>query len=437
VAGTALPHAGFAGFTLVEFSLLNRTFVLPFLLIALNAYLRDRRLLAFAMFGVLYNLHVVSVNFALAMVLFDCLMRLRREGLRIPALGMVLFLIGAAPVLIWRFSSDQALGGANWDWFNLLANSYFYHLFYLIGPFSAVLMLTFGGLATIAIFFCARRATPPVRGDTVLRNFVIGALCVVLIQVIGAYLYPAAILVQAQIMRAGVFVMIFAYIAFAGYLAARFRAGMIQGSTFALLTAAMVFSVVPVVLLGAWGLLRWVSPPRLARVLAGALVTFGFVGTAGALYQAGIWRPDIAVYQEQTPWYEAQRWARENTPLDTVFITPPHRWWFYEPEWRVGAERSTVVTLSELLEIAFDPSYVPDWRARFSTLAPGAEQQLRGDVLENNAITARAFYSLSAEQLQAAGHRFGASYLVIEKPHSYPFPMVYQNEAFVIYRIPR
>ena len=82
VMGFSYPHIGFAGFPVIEFSLLNRTFVLPFLLLAINLFLRRRYVLAFFIIGLMYNLHVISVQFVLAMFLLDGLVEFRRIGWR-------------------------------------------------------------------------------------------------------------------------------------------------------------------------------------------------------------------------------------------------------------------------------------------------------------------------------------------------------------------
>src|SRR3990172_13072701 len=53
VLAFTIPHIGFAGFPVFEFSLLNRTFVLPFLLWAILLFLRGRYLPAFTLLGVM------------------------------------------------------------------------------------------------------------------------------------------------------------------------------------------------------------------------------------------------------------------------------------------------------------------------------------------------------------------------------------------------
>jgi hypothetical protein len=436
VATFVVPHAGFAGFTLIEFSLLNRTFVLPFLLVAINLYLRQRPLLAFFTLGVLYNLHVVSVNFVLAMLLFDSLWQIRRTGWRTLVGGVALFVIAALPVLLWWLSAGGGVRGPQWEWFSLLWRSYFYHLFFLIGPFPMVVLVTLGGCAAVVLFIVARRAAPPPPAiDRSVANFMIAALLIVAVQAAISYVYPITILIQSQIMRAGVFAMLFAYLYVAHALAEGLRSGRLARGAGSLLIAATVLLPSPLFLLIVGAITRWVRPARLARVLGWGVTAASFVGIILVASALGIWRPRIHIFPEQSAWADTQLWARDNTPRDTVFITPPQRWWFYDLEWRVLSERSTVATLSELLEAAFAPEYIPRWRERFEAVAPGAQARMRGDVFENNDLAAAAFYSLSTGELQQIGRRYGATYLVMEKPHTRDLPVAYENVGFIVYRL--
>src|SRR6185436_6868779 len=193
---------------------------------------------------------------------------------------------------------------------------------------------------------------------------------------------------------------------------------------------AVTFPFAPVL---GWGIQRWIASARWRYVAAvSALVGFfGFGIGVGLGY--GIWYPGIYIFPHQTAWYETQLWAKQNTPKDTLFITPPQIWWFYESDWRVFSERSTVSTHSELLEAAFAPEYISYWKPRFTALAPGALENFRGDFFGSQKITGQAFYTLSSEQLLAVAQRYGASYLVVEKPHLHDFPKVYENAQFVIY----
>jgi len=42
----------------------------------------------------MYNIHVVSVNFALVMIFFDCILQYKKIGLKKILLGLFVFIIG-------------------------------------------------------------------------------------------------------------------------------------------------------------------------------------------------------------------------------------------------------------------------------------------------------------------------------------------------------
>jgi len=86
-----------------------------------------------------------------------------------------------------------------------------------------------------------------------------------------------------------------------------------------------------------------------------------------------------------------------------------------------------------LLEVALVPGYVDTWKLRFEAVAPGALAQFRGNYFENVALTTQAYYSLSDEEVLSVAREYGASYLVVEKPHQHDFPVAYENDGFVIY----
>jgi len=89
-----------------------------------------------------------------------------------------------------------------------------------------------------------------------------------------------------------------------------------------------------------------------------------------------------------------------------------------------------------LIDIVYSPEYLETWRPRFEALAPGALSQFRGDFFENQAITARSFYNLSSADLQRIARKYGAEYLVMERPNVRDFPVVYENGRFILYAVP-
>ena len=436
VLAFVIPHLGFAGFPVFEFSLLNRTFVLPFLLWAMILFLRRRYLLAFALLGLMYNLHVISVNFALAMLLFASLRDLRVVGWRNLLLGMLLFVIAALPVLVWRMLGPPVALRPNPEWFSVIWRGMVANLFFFAAPNFQIPFVVLCGLSALALFFVARRFAPSRQHDRTVTSFIYAVLIILAVEGVTAQWYPVTLIVQSQIIRAGLFALVFGYLYFADYLARLYRSKALSAFDFGVLTGAMVVSPIPAIPLIIRGLQHLVRPARWRSVVGGVVLVGSFAGSVTLAVSLHIWSPGIYVFARHTPWYDAQIWAHDHTPKDTVFITPPHQWWFYDPEWRVYSERSTVALWSDLLEIAIVPDYTDTWKERFETIAPGALARFRGDIFESREITAQAFYSLPADDLLRAARRYGASYLVVERPHTYDFPVAYENAQFVIYRLP-
>ena len=430
-----VPHIGFAGFPIIEFSLLNRTFVLPFLLLAMVLFLRGRVVWAYALLGVMYNLHVISVQFVLSMFLLHSVLAWRSIGLPRLAAGLALFVVGAAPVLLWKLGSagTPVDFSARPEWFQTVARGTLFNLFYLLPPYPHILIMTFSGVSALLLFAVGRSVKPAGRHDRAATHFVAAAIIILLVQIVTAQWYPATIIIQSQIIRAGLFILIFGYLYFGRYLAERYRQR--AGSRYDLhvLTAAYTLFILPVAPLLIWAIQKVVTRHRVRRIAVASLLLVLVASTALVISAFEVWAPGVHPFGPQTSWEDAQHWARDNTPRDALFITPPQIWWLYESDWRVFSERSTVATLSELLEAAFAPEYVDYWQPRFADVAPGALEHFRGNYFDNKAATAEAFYSLTTAELEAVATKYGADFLVVEKPHTHDLPLVYQNEGFNVY----
>lgn len=429
------PHMGFAGFPIFEFSLLNRTFVLPGLLLAIIWFLRDRVVWAFALLGVLYNLHVISVQFVLAMFLLACVVEFRRIGWRRIVAGLVVFIVTALPVLLWKLGSTPVDFTVRAEWFSIISGGMLQNVFFMFAPYFHVILMTINGLAALALFEIARRARPASAKDHTVSIFVAAVLIILLVEFVTAQWLPMTIFIQSQIIRAGLFILIFGLIYFAWFVADRYQRYSKRRNETLALGVALAFSVPPIVPLAVWAQQRWLRPTRLRQLAVWATTLISFVAVFIIALYYGIWSPGIHMYGPNTSWEDAQRWARENTSIDTVFITPPQIWNFYQSDWQVFSERSTVATQSELLEAAFAPEYLDYWRPRFESVAPGALAQFRGDYFENKRITEAAFYSLSTADLVRVGAQYGAAYLVVEKPNQYELPLVYENSEYNIYAL--
>lgn len=432
-----IPHVGYGGWVVFEFSLLNRTLVFPFLVVAVTLFLRQRYLAAFAVLGVMYNLHVISVNFVLGMFLFDGLLEWKRIGLRNLALGLLLFGIAALPVVLWKLSGPPTNFSIRPDWLALVAMSSHANLFYLIAPSPLILLATFSGSGALALFFIARQQAPALEYDRTVTNFIYALILVLLAQIVTSQWLPIVIVIESQIIRAGIFTLVFSYLYFANYLARRYAASQPAPLDLHFLTGTTIFSIVGFIPPLVWAAQRWFSSRRGLKWVAATLLGVGVpVGAYVLAAQVALWYPGIYIYPHPTPWYETQIWARDHTPKDAVFITPPNEWWLYESDWRVFSERSTVASYSDLLEASVVLEYVEVWKTRFDAIAPGAIQRFQGNTVENIRLAGAAYAQLSDDNLLRVAKQYGATYVVVEKSRSRPWKSVYENAKFVIYQLP-
>ncbi len=427
-----VPHFSFTGFPIFEFAPLSRTFVLPFLLIAVNQFFKGRIPLAFFISGLMYNIHVVSVNFILAMFGLACLLEFRRIGVKKIGSGAVLFILAAMPVLIWKSNGSPLDLSLRPEWVALLNLTLFRHIFAMLGTYPGTWAATFGGFSAMALFFIALKEEPASETSSVARNFMLAGIIVVVVNIVTVNFFPVTIIIQSQITRIGLWVLILGYLYFSNYIVRIYEEKRLSPLAFATVLVAFVFSPTPIlVLFVLWVLCTWQKAMvvKLVALLTGVTIVATFV----IVWNLGFWNPGIYPYGQNTPWVQVQKWAKANTPKEARFITPPEKWAIQESDWRVHSERSSAATLSELAVAAFQPGYEIEWKPRFELVAPGALAKYNGDYFNNIAITRQAYYSLTTEGLLNAACLLDAQYIVREKPYIHELPLVYENEGFVVY----
>ena len=429
-----IPHTGFVGFPVIEYTLQSRTFVLPFLLFAVNLFLNHRRGKAFLILGLMYNVNLLMTNFVLAGLLFYSLLEIRKGSLNKFGLNVGSFLFGALPVLLWKIHSGDGLDfSLRPDWFSAISNGGLFQINYIFSA-TAFMLLTMGGLSCIIMFFVARKNCPSGVHDREIVFFMIAMICILAFQVITTFWIPITFIIQLQISRASIFILIFAYIYFANYLAKIFVSKKISDGTLILVAGSFIFSVSPLI-----PLLILIST-RIRPELFGMNKTAAAIGLlllVTGYMSAGIslklWQPSINIFGKPSPWVDVQNWARENTSTNALFITPPQEVGLYQPDWRVFSERGTVASLYDIFEVALKPDHLGTWKVRFENLAPKALDQFRGNYFENQTITRGAYNQLRTDQIIKIAERYSASYLVMEKSISHNLPILYENELYKVF----
>jgi hypothetical protein len=425
------PHFGMPGFPIIEFSLLNRTFVLPFLLGAIILYLQRRYVPAFLLLGFMFNVHVIYAGFVATMFFFDILLRFREVGWKNILAGVALLICAALPVLLWRSTSTPIDLQVRPDVLKLISSALLAGVYYAFLPTPQIILGTLQGIATLAYFILGRRLKLSPY-DRTMTNFVLAIGIVIIVQLITTYWVPITFILQLQILRIGVFLLLFGYIYFAGYLAKRLQQRSLGGISGGLVLVSFLTYPSPLAPIPFLALNRWLDKYRWRQWTGVVVFSLVFAATIYGAILSGIWSPGYFIYEPKTPWTETQDWARKNTARDAMFITPPEIFSHYVPDWRTFSERGTLATLVEIFEFPH-PTYFPYWQERFDALAPGAISQFNGNYIDTFNITRDAFYSLKPEDYMRIAHKYNIRYLVVEKPHLQPFPIVFENEGFVIY----
>jgi len=119
-----------------------------------------------------------------------------------------------------------------------------------------------------------------------------------------------------------------------------------------------------------------------------------------------------------SPWQQVQCWAKHHTPLDARFITPPRRGGF-----RIHSERGVVVEWKDGAFINFSRRAATTWHRRMVDLGAGKGKDAPG------------YEQLDEQALARLSTKYGAHYVVVERPKALRLPLAYENDAFRVYRL--
>lgn len=429
-----LPVLG--GDDLILRSALPRHVGMALALWALLAGLLEWRLLAFALAGLLINLHALSGAFALALLLGGDLLRLPWRRWAAPLLAAALGLLLALPTLIWSWQAREPITPA---WIDLLRLRSAQHSFPLTWPLTD--FVTFGlwiGLAGLGWW--------PQRRSAQGRWLAGAALAVALLALIGflgAEVWPVGLVLRWQLFRSTKFLTLLALPLVVSWLLSRWdrgglaRAGglvvfmalfvpfptvWIAGVLAGLLLTAVAFWA-PLDALGRMAaeriyqaasgrrLSRLMTWPAGARWTAAALLLALLVSTAAAFTQPQV-PPDLLA-----AWRDVQAWARQNTPVDATFMTPPYYYGF-----RVESERPVVGEWKDGTQQYFSVPFTAAWWQRMQ------------DLHAANASDTR-YNDLSAAEVTALAQKYQARFAVFFNDTELPFSIIYRNAWFRVYQV--
>ena len=157
--------------------------------------------------------------------------------------------------------------------------------------------------------------------------------------------------------------------------------------------------------------------------ITGGLLFIAFFDTGLIAYRGGC---DIYyhgyVSGEKDPWADIQMFAREHSHKDALFIVPP-----YVNDFGLYSERATLGDWAEGANILYmDNAFAKEWLARMNDLG---WKELWG--------AQKGYNGLSTLEVLRAAQKYGADYIVTEKPKHFDLTLIYENEEFALYEVPQ
>jgi len=167
---------------------------------------------------------------------------------------------------------------------------------------------------------------------------------------------------------------------------------------------------------------RFISPDKLSTLcVTGGLLFIIFFDAGLITYRGGF---DIYYHGyfrgEKDPWADVQMYAREHSPKDALFIVPP-----YLNDFGLYSERATLGDWAEGANILYmDNVFAKEWLERMNDLG---WKDLWG--------AQKGYNGLSTAEVLKAAQKYGASYIVAEKPKRFELKALYENEQFILYKV--
>jgi len=128
----------------------------------------------------------------------------------------------------------------------------------------------------------------------------------------------------------------------------------------------------------------------------------------------------------RTDWDSLCAWIQGHTPRDAIFITPP-----YLEGFRLRAERAIVVDFKSTAYLETD---VSEWLERLLDLTNHVVYTRKQDPYPAMRV---GYQSLTPRVIGRVAAKYGATFVVAERPTQFEMPLLYENASYALYEIPR
>lgn len=414
--------------------LVHRSFIFPWLLVALILALHRRLLPAMALVGLCANFHPMSAGVVGLMVIGGALVD-RPARRRIPV-AAVAAAVCALPMLAGIALNPGAAGASaaqNEQWYELLRLRMGHHIF----PTAWEPTRWLGALLVLAIGF---RAWLAVDREQLRHRVALAWFAVPLLLWIPGYLFtevwPVPLIALAQLFRGTKFAMMLGLLYLGHHQVLRISTGVwtqiAVGWTALAVPVALWVASLPVAALAAIPHLLMPEPPpgrgkggrwALLAGAAGLLLAIGGGAALNTYHRANSewsnWWGGVGPH-----WKDVQIWVKHNSSTATTVMVPPE-----EKGFRFFSERPIVGDLKDGGPHQNDALNMIEWWQRMQDLgceARGSDQ-----------IVCRDFRRIGADELLVIADRYGAELLVTYQDHDLPWEPIYSNERWSVYALYR
>jgi len=361
------------GIDTVESIFNTRELALPFVLAAFLAFLDRRRVWAFALLGIAYLVHPITVHPALLMLVVASLAEREPGGRRTLVAGLGVFALLASPILAWRLASSPPhlqLLAADPRWLVALRLRSSLHMF----PSTFGLDVFVRAAATLLLIGLWWRWWSPSDGRD-RRTVAAWTLTVLGVCVAGAVfaeVVPIGATFVTQPLRSFQLLECLAAIATAHLVTRGLETASLPRGAVRPLTAGLVLLCATpralhsiAVFLVLAGLFAWLRSRHAAFALAACLTVA--VAAAG-IHAFDVRHDDPIVFSPVSAhdrwWLDAESWARQHTDRSDAFIVPADT----DDDFRVFGERTVYADWEDGGLMNWNPAFGLEWMRRMRML---------------------------------------------------------------------
>lgn len=485
----------FGGEPLIRPLLYQSTFIVPFLLLALHLFLKGQYLSSLCLLAVSYFFNGLMANYVVVMLFFASLMIWKNQSQHHKKLMSSAWLIFAALWLLWfTLTPKDSLSTAfeQTDFVKFLKNYYSAHYFPSTWNTQKWLTaLTYLGWFVLSIYQSSLSA----HYKKIVNGFLLALLTMWAAASIFGEIFPLRPLIALMFFRSDIFLIFFGLIAGADVIRQLLSA---SSEKKVLLGGLMLFALMSLQLYGTKTLLGLLVLFSLARLgdslswlkivfrslavfclllvffelhqpaqLKTQMILFVFLGFLILAKDSGniksippraylyssififlllatyadviFYRIDHRSLTYKPPlrgdWEDVQKWVQRHTGKDALFVVPP-----YVNGFRTFSQRSVFVEKIDGGAMHWNIGYEQKWAERLNELGYTDAPYLNFNSsapLDPLVMQTRLIYAVNGEEnFLRLKDKYGVEFVIEESFRQLSFPLIYQNQAFLVYRIP-